>query len=331
MPAFNRIFIAWLLTCLVVTPLVHADPTPTTRPTVLRDLRYGPAGTSNLLDLYLPERVSPNPVPLIVFIHGGAWVMGSKLLCPAVIAVHHGYAVASINYRLATLAPFPAQLFDCKGAVRWLRAHAADYGLDARRVAVFGESAGGHLAALVGTTGDDPALEGDVGGNLDQSSTVQAVIDWFGPTDLIALADVLRNSPDTPASLKREPTPLTRLLGGPIDQRHDVAQQANPIHYVDHATPPFVIMHGLADPLVPPEQSRLLADALHAAGVPSDLTLIPGAGQVGQAFAKPAIVKKLFAFLEKTVGHPDTPAAGAAGAHRARDAASTAPVAAPPP
>ena len=285
---------------------------PTTRPSmvsitgqrrVLRDISYGPAGASNLLDLYLPP-VTPGGrlAPLVVFLHAGAWFEGSKADCPALMATRIGYAVASINYRLTEVAPFPAQLFDCKGAIRWLRAHAQKYGIDPRRVAVFGQSAGGHLAALIGTTGDDPSLEGNVGGNLEQSSRVQAVVDWFGPTDLIALARAQRRI--LRPGMKPLPTPLTELLGGPVDQRHALAVEADPIFHIHRNDPPFLIMHGLADPLVPPEQSRLLATALENAGVPADLTLIPGAGHGGPPFGTPAMVKKLFDFLSMSFQPP---------------------------
>ncbi len=150
---------------------------------VLRDLQYVEGGHErNRLDLYLPEKAEGR-LPLVVWIHGGAWWAGSKDGCPAVPLTAKGYAVASINYRLSQHAVFPAQIEDCKAAIRWLRANAAKYHLDADHIGVWGASAGGHLVAMLGTTGNVKELEGK-GGNLDQSSRVQCVVDWFGPSDL---------------------------------------------------------------------------------------------------------------------------------------------------
>ena len=132
--------------------------------TTLRDLTYAVQDDKPLtLDLYLPPGTGPHP--LVVWVHGGAWYEGSKEHCPAVPLTGRGYAVASINYRLSREALFPAQIHDCKGAIRWLRAHAIGYGLDAGRIGAWGESAGGHLVALLGTSGDIAELEGTVGGN----------------------------------------------------------------------------------------------------------------------------------------------------------------------
>jgi acetyl esterase/lipase len=147
----------------------------------LRDLEYARAGEKSLLlDLYLPEK-SRHSLPLIIWIHGGAWTGGDKADCPARRLLQRGYAVASINYRLSNEAIFPAQIEDCKAAIRWLRAHAKQYGLDADHFGAWGSSAGGHLVALLGTTGD--LKQFDKGDNLDFSSRVQAVCDFYGPTD----------------------------------------------------------------------------------------------------------------------------------------------------
>src|SRR5437868_4772034 len=148
-----------------------------------RDLEYVANGHErNKLDLFVPESAD-GPLPLIIWVHGGGWQAGSKDGCPPLRGGHtqRGYAVASINYRLSGHAPFPAQIEDCKAAIRWLRAHAKEYNLDPKRFGVWGSSAGGHLVALLGTSGD--VKEFDVGANLDQSSRVQAVCDYFGPTD----------------------------------------------------------------------------------------------------------------------------------------------------
>jgi acetyl esterase/lipase len=197
-------------------------------------------------------------------------------------AVRDGFIVASINYRLSLQAPFPAQIHDCKGAVRWLRAHATEYGIDPTRIGVFGASAGGHLVALLGTSAGDAALEGIVGGNLDQSSAVQAVCDWFGPTDMSRLREELPS--DNAFAQHPEFSPVAGLFGGIANATPKRVQQANPIAYVDKSDPPFLIMHGDHDKLVPMAQSELLADALKRAGVPCDFKIVKNAGH-GQGFA----------------------------------------------
>ncbi|MCS7337407.1 MAG: alpha/beta hydrolase [Verrucomicrobiae bacterium] len=237
---------------------------------VFRNLSYVTNGHArHKLDLYLPA--AGTNLPLVVWIHGGAWLGGSKELCPALFLLRDGFAVASINYRLSQHATFPAQLEDCKTAIRWLRAHAREYGIDPDRIGVWGVSAGGHLAALLGTTGG--TTEFDKGEYLTVSSRVQAVCDWFGPTDLTQMSkfpsDIDHDAPDSPES---------RLLGGPVQENQEKARRANPITYVSKDAPPFLIMHGDKDRLVPLNQSELLADALKRAGVQVTFHVIRGAG-----------------------------------------------------
>jgi acetyl esterase/lipase len=239
---------------------------------VFRNLVYAPNGHERQkLDLYLPKE--GRNLPLIINIHGGAFKMGSKEDGVPVDYLSQGYAVASINYRLSQHAKFPAQIEDCKAAVRWLRAHASEFRIDPDRVAAWGASAGGHLAAMLGTTGD--TREFDVGANLDQLSRVQAVVDYFGPTDFLQLdAHRLSNgqvhdSADSPESL---------LIGRPIQENKELTSRANPITYVTPGDPPFLICHGDADPLVPHHQSDLLEAALKKAGVPVTFYTVKGAG-----------------------------------------------------
>ena len=283
------------------TPGQSAAPprtAPTTAPTtapaanarIFRDLPYADApGSANLLDIYLPEH---DPVgakrPLVVWVHGGGWSHGDKSRCLARPLVDDGFVVASINYRLSWQAPFPAQIHDCKAAIRYLRAHADEYGIDKDRVGVFGASAGGHLAALLGTSAGEAALEGDVGGNLDQSSRVQAACDWFGPTDLSKLREQLAD--DNPFKQHPELSPIAALFGGMAKATPQLVAQANPIRFVDKTDPPFLIMHGTRDPLVPLAQSRMLANALKSAGVACDFRIVQGAGH-GTGFrpAAPAV------------------------------------------
>ncbi|HEY0072499.1 MAG TPA: alpha/beta hydrolase [Abditibacteriaceae bacterium] len=238
----------------------------------IRDLEYAKDSAAQKLDLYLPEKTDA-PLPLIIWVHGGAWLSGDKAQCPALSFTQNGYAVASLNYRLSQEAKFPAQIEDCKGAVRWLRAHAGNYNLDAARFGAWGSSAGGHLVALLGTAGDVKDLEGTIGGNTELSSRVQAVCDWFGPTDFTKMADFPsiqdHNAPDAPEA---------RLIGGPVQENKDKAARANPITYVSKDDPPFLIMHGDKDPLVPLNQSELLRDALQKVEVSVQFQVIEGAG-----------------------------------------------------
>jgi acetyl esterase/lipase len=278
--AMTRGTILALFLC-ATAPLADAQPgrsVPLPEGTkVLKDLAYGPGGHERQkLDLYLPP--TGTRWPLIVAIHGGAFRMGSKESEPAGAFVARRFAVAAINYRLSQHAVFPAQIEDCKAAVRWLRANAARYGYDSERVASYGGSAGGHLAAMLGTAGDVKALE--VGANLEVPSRVQAVVDFFGPTDFLQM-DSHRFSPqamvhDTPDS------PESQLVGGPIRDNREMVARANPVTYVTPDDPPFLIVHGDADLLVPHHQSELLEAALRKAGVRVRLVTIPGGPHGGE-------------------------------------------------
>ncbi len=244
---------------------------------VLRDLEYANVdGHSLKLDLYLPDPLPDEPLPLVVWIHGGGWRGGSKDRTRAPETLETEYAVASIDYRLSQDATFPAQIHDCKAAIRWLRAHAMEYGVDPDRIGAWGSSAGGHLVALLGTSGGIEELEGTVGDHLDRSSAVQAVCDFFGPTDLLAMLE-------QPSLLDhRAPTsPESLLLGGPIAEMQELARLASPIAFVDPSDPPFFIAHGDEDPTVPVEQSVDFHAALLAAGVDSTLRIVEGAKHGG--------------------------------------------------
>jgi acetyl esterase/lipase len=255
---------------------------------ISRDLAYVEGGHERQkLDLYRPEAAS-ELLPVVVWVHGGAWRGGSKDRCPAQRLVARGYAVASINYRLSQHATFPAQIEDGKAAVRWLRAHAQEYGLDPRRFGVWGASAGGHLVALLGTAGDVKELEGQLG-NPKQSSRVQCVVDWFGPTDFLKMGGT-HNDPASPES---------RLIGGSIQQNAEKAARANPIRYVTPDDPPFLIVHGEHDPTVPIGQSELLEAALKAARVDVTFLRLPGAGHGGSPFQAPEVQRRIDEFLDR--------------------------------
>jgi len=198
--------------------------------------------------------------------------------------------VASINYRLSQHAIFPAQIEDCKAAVRFLRANADKYGLDKKRFGARGASAGGHLVALLGTTGD--VNEFDRGENLKFSSRVQAVCDYFGPTDFLKIADFPSSMNHTAVD-----SPESKLIGGAILENKEACRRANPITYVTKNDPPFLLVHGDADPLVPHNQSELLYEALQKAGVEAKIHIVKGGGHGG--FKDPAIEKMVEEFFDK--------------------------------
>jgi acetyl esterase/lipase len=260
---------------------------------VVRDVEYGRGGGRGLrLHLVQPADISNTPRPLIVWVHGGAWMAGSKeegvrRLAPY---VRRGYVGATIEYRLSGEAIFPAQIEDCKAAIRFLRANAAEYGIDPDRIGVWGSSAGGHLVALLGTTGDVPPLVGQ-GGHPEESSRVQAVCDFFGPTDFLAMI-----GPPSRIDHASPNAPEARLLGGPITERKEAVAQANPITYITPDDPPFLILHGDQDDVVPINQSELLAEALKKAGVEVTYHVVAGAGH---GFGGPEIDAMVTAFFDK--------------------------------
>ncbi len=270
---------------------------------VVRNLVYArPGGTELLLDIYRPEKPE-GPLPVVLWIYGGAWRSGSKddrQTAGATWLARHGFAVVAFNYRLSQIAKFPAQIHDCKAAVRWVRAHARQYGLRSDRIAAWGASAGGHLAALLGASGGVADLEGDLG-NESESSRIQAVVDFFGPTDFLQMdamappGGMRHDSPDSPES---------QLIGGPIQEQREMVARANPITYVSADDPPFLILHGERDPLVPVGQSEILFAALRRAGVPAIFHKIAGAGHGGAEFQNPVVRAMVLAFLNQWLKEP---------------------------
>ncbi|OLS42196.1 alpha/beta hydrolase [Bacillus sp. MRMR6] len=256
---------------------------------VLPDLEFAaPNGKPLLLDLYLPMGVEKAP-PVIVWLHGGGWRIGDRKLGPdfRTFFAERGYGMASIEYRLSGEAIFPAQIHDVKTAIRWLRCNAGKYGLDGERIGLWGSSAGGHLAALSGTTGSG-ILEDFEHGCAEFSSEVQAVVDGYGPTDFLQMdaysnLEIISRDPETapldpPRLHVSMDSPESQLLGAPIQSVPHLVREANPISYVAKGAPPFLIIHGLGDSAVPVYQSELLYDALIAKGNDSTLCLIEGLG-----------------------------------------------------
>jgi acetyl esterase/lipase len=243
-----------------------------------------PAGYRPLqLDVWVPA--SAAPPPLVVWIHGGAWLFGDRRYLPETLRpnqlfdelINAGLAVATIDYRHALEAQFPAQLHDVKAAVRYLRAYADVLGVDTSRIGVWGESAGGHLAALIALTAQRPELEGTLG-VLGESSAVDAVVDWYGVADLTlppAQTPPPENAAQPPSELLTAPHDL--LVGG---QDQDAYAAASPISYVTPAAPPFLLVHGTADAVVQYLHSEVLAQALTEAGVPVRLVPVEGADHI---------------------------------------------------
>ena len=273
--------------------------------TAHRDITYAVVGDKKLLlDVYVPEddNVEDEQLPLIVWIHGGAWRAGNKRNCPPLRFIKEGYIAASISYRLSHEAIFPAQIHDCKAAIRFLRANAAKYRIDPNSIGVWGSSAGGHLVALLGTSGDVKDLEGDVG-TTGTSSRVQAVCDFFGPTDFLKMdvdslpgGRIVHDDPDSPES---------QLIGAPIQEHPKKVARANPITYVTKDDPPFLIVHGDKDPLVPWQQTKYLFEAFQKVDLPNvQFHIVKGAGH---GFRKnPEVNKMVAAFFDKYLREADT-------------------------
>ncbi|MCM3601322.1 prolyl oligopeptidase family serine peptidase [Robertmurraya korlensis] len=246
------------------------------------------------MHILLPKQKS-RPRPLIVFIKGGGWGFHHpqktfEFIPQLVMFAKNGYVVASIEHRTSHEGKFPTQLYDVKNAIRYLRAHATQYNINPNRIGVWGNSSGGHLAALLGTTGEIRELDGD-GEYSNESSSVQAVVDWYGPTDMLQMskypADVDFDSPDSPESV---------LIGGALQENKDKVKRANPITYITKDDPPFLIMHGDKDRRVPYNQSVLLFEALKKANVEATMVKIKGAGHGG--FSQPEILKTVQQFFD---------------------------------
>jgi acetyl esterase/lipase len=249
-----------------------------------RDILYGSDKKSHLVDLYVPKSDKTKP-PLLVWIHGGGWRQGSKnrVYPPVLRLVRDGYAVASVEYRLNGLQAHPEHTHDCKGAIRWLRANAKKYGYDATRIGVAGGSAGGHLVLMLGMTAGVKELEGTVGGNLDQSSRVQAVVDLFGPADFTVIA---RKSARFRERYK---------------QSMKFFESASPLTYLTKDDAPVLILQGTDDQLVLPIQSERLHKRYKELGLESTLHIIKGAGHSGPQFSDVERSKLVKAFFDKHI------------------------------
>lgn len=258
------------------------------------DIEYAKVGDVSLkLDLHRPQGENP---PLIVYVHGGGWRAGSKKDVPIVDLYDKGFAIASVDYRLSTQAVFPAQVHDIKAAIRFLRAKAGLFHINASKIAIIGSSAGGHLAALVGVSNGNQELEGSIGEHLDQSSDVQAIVSFFGASNLETIL-----SQSTPKGRDFRIPALKLLLGDTPDKKPELAKLASPVTHLDKHDPPLLLIHGDADPQMPPQQSLELAKAYESLGLPVTLIMLPGSLHGGAEFydeERTAIVAK---FLDKVL------------------------------
>lgn len=264
-----------------------------------RDIVYTKVdGQDLLLDLYLPEGVSP--APLVMWIHGGAWQFGSRSDVPDVF-LDAGYAVASVDFRQATEAVFPAQLHDIRAAVRYLRANSADYGYRGDRIAAAGFSSGGHLASLLGTTNGKMEFDGNAGEYTQEDPSVQAVIDIAGSTNLLTILDQ-----STAHGLSVRVPALELLLGGSMDEpsARDLAAQASPVHQVNDYAVPILILHGVQDNQVPVNQAIELHQAYDQKGRDSQLVLIPGAEHFDDIYYQGENREIMTRFLNRVIGEP---------------------------
>jgi acetyl esterase/lipase len=263
--------------------------------TLIDDVRFASVdGRDLLFDLYMPaDVVAP---PLLVWVHGGGWSRGTHNRVSTFAFVEAGYALASVEYRLSGVAPFPAQIHDIKGAIRFLRAQAGAYGYDTERIGILGVSAGAHLAILAATTNGDSELEGAIGGNLDQSSDVVAVVSYFGASNLTTIL-----AQSTPFGLNVRVPALTGLYGGPPDERTDLARLASPVFHVDASDPPLLLLHGDQDPQMPINQSHEIHSAYKDLGLDVHFEVVHGAGHGGGAFFDAERTALVRAFLDRTL------------------------------
>ncbi|MEO6314087.1 MAG: alpha/beta hydrolase [Chitinophagaceae bacterium] len=249
----------------------------------------------HLLDIYVPAN-TVKPLPLVIWIHGGAWMLNDKYADMGYMVntvkgfLDSGYALASIDYRYSTVAPFPAQIQDCNQAVQFLYDNAGKYMLDKNKIALIGFSAGGHLASLLGVSSNNNISSFYPAGKKP-SFKISTVLDFYGPSDFI----ILGAAPDT--AMNNERNPMSLLLGAMPLYRPDLAKIASPVTYVDKNDPPFLIVQGEKDESVPYTQSVLLQSWLKLAGVKNELIIVPGAPHYGPMFDDPTIRAKIFYYL----------------------------------
>jgi acetyl esterase/lipase len=293
----------WLSCCIVLAAAGTGGPVPATaqEPRVTRDLEYARVGDSPLLlDLYVPPQTTRPPV--VVWVHGGAWRSGSKKDPPLLPLLERGLAIASVDYRLSPVAKFPAQAHDLKAAIRFLRGKSSALGIQTERLAIAGGSAGGHLAALVGVSGGVQELEGDLGDDRSQSSQVQAIVAFYGASNLTTIL-----AQSTPHGLSVRVPALELLLGGQPDARTDLARLASPVFHVDPSDPPLLWLHGDQDPQMPINQAHEMIGAYKKQGLSAELEVVYGGVHGGKLFYTPEQLDQVARFLNAALA-PKRPA-----------------------
>jgi acetyl esterase/lipase len=272
------------------------------------DIPYANTSSTQRLDIYLPDK-GEGPFPVIMSIHGGAFMGGDKSdgqVNPMLEGLKRNYTVVAVNYRLSWEAHFPALIQDVKAAVRWIRANAARYHFDKDKIAAWGRSAGSYLSVMLGTSVGVKEMEDLSLGNPDQPCDVQAVVDWFGPTNFFTMDALLTESGIPPEAGKEhngENSPESLLLGQQITEIPDLVKAANPETYITPAAPPFFIQHGTRDATVPVQHSVELAAKLGQTSGEDNviLELIEGAEHEDPRFETPENVQKVFGFLDQTL------------------------------
>ena len=270
-----------------------------------QDISYANLSPAAKLDIYLPDE-GDGPFPVIISIHGGAFMFGDKAdeqLNPMLKGLNHGYAIVSINYRMSGEAIFPANINDVKAAIRWVKANAAKYKFSPKRIALWGGSAGGNLAALAGTSGDVKELEDMSMGNANQSSRVMAVVDWFGPTNFLLMDEQFKETGNGKLNNSEADSPLSKVLGQKITEIPAKVKMANPESYITSDDPPFLIEHGTKDQFVPTQQSVMFYEKLVKILGKEKVTLhlLEGVQHGGKEFETPENLQMVFSFLDKTL------------------------------
>ncbi len=287
-----------LAAAMVMVVVMGSGGAMAQQPTV-RDIAYAVVDDQTLrLDLYRPRDVQGDR-PLVIWVHGGAWRSGSKDTVPIVGLVEHGFAIASVEYRLTPTAPFPAQVHDIKAAIRFLRSQAEEYHLDPQRFFIAGASAGGHLAALVGVSAGVPQLEGHPQIAPQQSSAVAGIVSFYGASNLQSILDQ-----STPHGLSVRVPALRLLLGGLPEDRPQAAALASPVAHVTADDPPLLLIHGDQDPQMPVQQAYELQQGYQVARLPVELKIVAGGVHGGKGFFEAEMLQNVAQFLASAANAP---------------------------
>ena len=268
------------------------------------DIAYARQSTKQKLDIYLPE-TGQGPFPVILAIHGGAFAFGDKSdiqICPQLNGLERGYAVVAVNYRLSGEAKFPKAIHDLKAAIRWIRANSKDYLLNSEKIIAWGNSAEGNYAAMLGASATVQELEDLTMGNKEEMCNVQAVVDWYGPTDFIEMDENLKENGLGPQDHSEEDSPESRYLGTKITEVIELVKKANPVTYITSSVPPYFIQHGSKDHIVPIQQSILLVNRIQEAVADKDkivFDILDGVDHEGPEFMTPENIDKVFIFIDK--------------------------------